>query len=184
MEALFMQQSSDQYFTTDQDLALQRMIYDHLNWDKRVSPFDIQVEVVEGNVILSGIVDAHYKKKAAYELIESLEGVWEIENRIQVDTHMYRTDEHIKEILLSELRRLSLKPGENVTVNVQDGVVRLEGIVYRRRIKAYADEAAWELSCVKDVLNLITLKEPIPKPGLILEPIPHEEHPVSISIAN
>jgi osmotically-inducible protein OsmY len=123
MEALFMQQSSDQYFTTDQDLALQRMIYDHLNWDKRVSPFDIQVEVVEGNVILSGIVDAHYKKKAAYELIESLEGVWEIENRIQVDTHMYRTDEHIKEILLSELRRLSLKPGENVTVNVQDGVL-------------------------------------------------------------
>ncbi|MNY55366.1 BON domain protein [compost metagenome] len=72
----------------------------------------------------------------------------------------YRTDDEIKQILLSELAELVKIGGEHIEVEVVDGIVKLEGEVYRPRLKASAVGSAWELSGVRDVLNFIEIRDP------------------------
>ena len=124
-----------------------------------MSLYDIQLEVVSGQVTLSGVVDAEYKRDAVLEIVRTTEGVWNVENKIEVDPFYSRSDEEILKILESVMSRLWLKPGETIVVKVREGTVSLEGVVSRRHIKSLAGSLAWELSCVRDVTNMIVLKE-------------------------
>ncbi|UXR64085.1 BON domain-containing protein [Bdellovibrio bacteriovorus] len=142
------------------DSELGRKIRDRIKWDKRVSAADLDV-VVRGNlVIVSGFVDTSYKKNAALEVISDTEGVWAVEDRIVVPTDYYRSDEEILRILETQMADMIKIGGEHVEVEVVDGVVRLQGEVFRPRLKALAVAAAWELSGVLDVLNFIEIKDP------------------------
>ena len=166
--------SNEFFHSKKHDYFLEKVLRDRLTWDKRVSAYDISVKVEAGHVLLSGKVDAEVKKKAALESIKTTEGVWDVEDRIEVDTGMKRSDEEIRTILVEVMSHVWLKPGEKILVSVYDGVVYLEGMAFRRRVKALADSLAWELSCVKDVYNLIQLKEPA-QPEMAHEPLSHEE---------
>ncbi|WP_415064327.1 BON domain-containing protein [Bdellovibrio sp.] len=142
------------------DNELARKIRDRIKWDKRVSEADLEVVVRGGVVIVSGFVDTSYKKNAALNVISDTEGVWAIEDRIVVPADYFRTDEEITEILKSQLEEMIKIGDEHIEVDVVDGVVKLEGEVYRPRLKAMAVASAWELSGVRDVLNFIEIKDP------------------------
>lgn len=135
-------------------------IRDRIKWDKRVSPADLDIVVRDGVVIVSGFVDTSYKKNAALEAISETEGVWTIEDRIVVPADYYRTDQEIQGIIKAQLAEMIKIGGEHIEVEVVDGIVKFEGEVYRPRLKAMAAGAAWELSGVQDVLNLIEIKGP------------------------
>lgn len=152
--------SNDFFHSKKHDYFLEKVLRDRLTWDKRVSAHDVLVEVDSGHVILTGKVDTEVKKKAAIEDIKTTEGVWDVEDRIEVLPNMKRSDEEIRTLLSEIMSQVWLKPGEKILVSVYDGIVYLEGTAFRRRVKALADSLAWELSCVKDVYNLIQLKEP------------------------
>ncbi|MNJ91305.1 periplasmic protein [compost metagenome] len=142
------------------DMELARMIRDRIKWDKRVSLNDLGVVVKDGTVIVSGYVDSSYKKNAALEVISTMEGVWEIDDRIIVPLDYYRSDEELKKLLQKQLSDILKISGEHIEVEVIDGIVTLEGEVYRPRLKAMAVGAAWEMSGVRDCLNLIEIREP------------------------
>jgi hyperosmotically inducible protein len=142
------------------DTTLAKRIHERLKWDRRVSPADFDIIVRGGVVIVNGFVDTSYKKNAALEIISDTDGVWALEDCIVVPMDYYRTDDEIKQILLSELAEIVKIGGEHIEVEVIDGIVRLEGEVYRPRLKASAVGSAWELSGVRDVLNLIEIRDP------------------------
>ena len=139
---------------------LARKINERLKWDKRVSPADFEVVVRGSAVIISGFVDTSYKKQAALELISDIEGVWSIEDRIVVPADYHRTDDELKKILSTELDDMIKIGGEHIEIDISDGIVKLEGEVFRPRLKALAVGLAWELSGVRDVLNDIQIVEP------------------------
>ncbi|MFS4459189.1 BON domain-containing protein [Bdellovibrio sp. HCB2-146] len=140
--------------------TLLHKIRERIKWDKRVSLADLDITIRGGVVIVNGFVDTSYKKNAALEIISEMEGVWAVEDRIVVPIDYYRTDDEIAQILKSTLAELVMIGGEHVEVEVVDGIVKLEGEVFRPRMKAMAVGAAWELSGVRDVLNFIEIREP------------------------
>lgn len=142
------------------DCDLLTKIRSRIKWDKRVSPADLDVVVQGSAVIVSGYVDTSFKKDAALEVISNTEGVWSLEDRIIVPGDYYRADGEIAKILKEELDEIVKIGGEHLEVSVSDGVVSLEGEVYRPRLKAMAVGAAWELSGVRDVINKIEIREP------------------------
>jgi len=135
-------------------------IMERIKWDKRVSPADFDVVVRGSAVIISGFVDTSYKRQAALELISDIEGVWSIEDRIVVPSEYYRTDDELKKILTRELDEMIKIGGEHIELDVVGGIVKLEGEVFRPRLKALAVGLAWELSGVRDVVNNIQIIEP------------------------
>lgn len=139
---------------------LNRVIRERIKWDKRVSLADIDIVVQGDKVVVSGYVDTSYKKNAALEVISETEGVWAIEDRIVVPSDYYRSDEEILKILQGQIDDIIKIGGEHIEIEVEDGVVKLRGEVFRPRLKAMAVACAWELSGIKDVLNFIEITEP------------------------
>lgn len=142
------------------DGELARVLRDRIKWDKRVSLADLNIAVRGGVVIVSGFVDTSYKKNAALEIISETEGVWNIEDRIVVPSDYFRSDEELLKILKGQLNEIVKIGGEYIEVDVAEGIVKLEGEVFRPRLKAMAVASAWELSGVRDVLNFIEIKYP------------------------
>lgn len=142
------------------DSELSRIVQDRIKWDKRVSVADLNIAVRGGVVIVSGFVDTSYKKNAALEVISETEGVWNIDDRIVVPGDYFRSDEEILKILKDQLDEIIKIGGEHIEVDVANGIVKLEGEVFRPRLKAQAVALAWELSGVRDVLNFIEIKYP------------------------
>lgn len=155
-----MTNSQLQQMQKENDLALSRRIRDRLKWDKRVSPADFEIVVRGCAVTVYGYVDTAYKKSAALEVVSDTEGVWSIEDRIVVPADYFRSDEEIKTILSAQVAEMIKIGGEHIEIDVTDSVVTLLGEVYRPRLKAMAVASAWELSGVRDVLNLIEIQEP------------------------
>ena len=149
------------YRHTDENHGeLSRIIREKIKWDKRVSLADLDILVQGDKVIVTGYVDTSYKKNAALEVISETEGVWSIEDRIAVPSDYYRSDEEIIKILKDQVDDIVKIGGEHIEIEVNDGVVKLEGEVFRPRLKAMAVACAWELSGVKDVLNFIEIIDP------------------------
>lgn len=142
------------------DFELARKIRERIKWDKRVSLADLDVVVRGGVVYVSGYVDTSCKKNAALDLISDTDGVREVEDRIVVPADYYRTDEEIANILEFQIAELVKVSGEHIEVDVIEGIVKLDGEVFRPRLKAMAVSLAWELSGVQDVMNLIEIIDP------------------------
>jgi len=56
----------------------------HLYWDRRVNADEIEVEVLDGTVILTGTVTSHFAKLSASEDAWNILGVWSVDNRLKV----------------------------------------------------------------------------------------------------
>ena len=148
------------------DRDLEQILCDRIKWDKRVSLADLNIVVRGGVVIVSGYVDTSYKKAAALEVITETEGVWSLEDRIIVPSDYVRTDDEILKIIKAGISELTMLGGEHIEVDVVEGIVKLEGEVFRPRLKAHSVALAWELSGVRDVLNFIEIRHPPFRPQI------------------
>jgi hyperosmotically inducible protein len=143
---------------TDQ-LVLNR-IQERIRWDKRISEADVRALIGHGEVILIGVVDSHAKRDAAYQIAVTTVGVENVDNQITVYEKDFRSDGEIRHILHEQLAKIGLQASEHVIVDVVDGVVKLEGLVFSSAAKARAVSVAWELSGVRDCLNFIEIGDP------------------------
>ncbi len=143
--------------TPDQEL-LER-IQNRIRWDIRVSNSVVSIKVKGGEVILHGYFDKPYRHSAAVSVITTTEGVRIFKDDSQVVDDYYRTDKELESLISKQILALPFLPGEWIDVDVCDGVVKLEGLVFRPRFKAFAARATWELSGIKDCINMIDLKE-------------------------
>jgi osmotically-inducible protein OsmY len=127
--------------------------------DIRVSNADIVLEVDKGKVTLYGSFDHEYRHAAAISIIKTTEGVMEIEDQAQTLGGYVRTDSDLQALIHNQIRSLPLVPGEWIEVLVSNGVAKLEGQVSRPRFKAFAGTTTWELSGIKDCINLISVTD-------------------------
>jgi osmotically-inducible protein OsmY len=146
--------------TTHTDEDIQREVLRELKWDAEVAPNEIGVAVRNGVATLTGWVETFSKKYAAERAALRVRGVKAIVNDIEVrlaPSHE-QTDVDLAQSVVRVLEMDSLVPDDMVKVSVSGGWVTLRGEVawdYQRR---EAQRVVRNLTGVKGVSNLITVR--------------------------
>lgn len=142
------------------DAKIQKDVMDELKWEPLLDAAEIGVAVKNGIVTLSGEVDSYVKKMAAERATKRVSGVKAVAEEIQVilSTSLQKTDADIAAAILNVLKWNSLIQEDKIKINVEGGIVKLEGEVewdfQRKNIKKSIEY----LSGVRMVANLIKVK--------------------------
>lgn len=142
------------------DSEIQKDVMDELKWEPLLKASEIGVAVKDGIVILSGNVDSYYEKLAAERAVKHVAGVKAVAEEIHVvlPTSLQRTDAQIAEAVLNAIKWNVAVPEETIKVKVENGWVTLSGTVNWEYQKDAAKVAIQNLSGLKGVTNLITVK--------------------------
>lgn len=143
--------------TKQNDQEIFERIQNRIRWDIRVSNSDISILVKNGTVTLFGYFDKTYRHAAAVNVIMTTVGVSAFIDESRVVDDYYRTDKELEILISKQLLPLNFRSGEWIDINVKNGVVTLDGVVFQSKLKSFAARAVWELSGVKDCINLISL---------------------------
>jgi osmotically-inducible protein OsmY len=114
-----------------------------LAYDPAADSYEIEVNVKNGTVTLSGTVDSWAEKQLAGQVAKGVKGVKKMENGITVE---YRTPRPDSEIKAEVERRLELDPYISdglIEVNVKDGKVTLTGTVGSPSERSGAYAKSW-----------------------------------------
>src|SRR5665213_1754148 len=154
------------------DITIQKEVMDQLRWEPFLNASQIGVSVHKGVVTLSGEVDSYAKKWTAEKAAKKVAGVRVISEDIQVglSPDYRKTDAEIGQAILDSLKWNTMIPEDRIKIRVEDGNVKLEGEVEWEYQRVKAKSAIENLTGVRSVSNLITVK-PIFTPKDIQEKI-------------
>ncbi len=111
------------------DEEIKSWIENIMSWKPAIDESAVQVSVNGGVVTLEGSVDQLWKKTFLESRISGLKGILKIENKLAVARTESISDEFIRKSVMASLDRDALVDVENVTAEVDNGVVRLSGNV-------------------------------------------------------
>ena len=126
------------------------------------SSFDINTDVKNGKVTLTGKVESDVDKALAAELIANLEGVESVENKLTVlnndtisDKDIMQTlkDTKVETVVKTRLLFESEVRGTDIEVEVDRGIVTLTGTVKSKEAKDLAGAIAKGATDVTKVVN-------------------------------
>ena len=143
----------------ERDSEIQAQVLQELKWDTRVEATDVGVEVHDGVVRLTGIVNSYAEKVAAQDCAHRVTGVLDVANDIDVKipgSH-HRSDMDIAQAVRWELEWNVLVPHERIRSTVSDGWVTLEGSVNTWPQRTDAENAIRYLAGVRGVTNKISV---------------------------
>ncbi|QEM03591.1 BON domain-containing protein [Mucilaginibacter rubeus] len=142
------------------DSQIQKDVMDELKWQPFLNSSAIGVAVKNGIVTLSGTVDTFSKKITAERAAKKVIGVKAIAEDIQIGVSpVYRkTDTEIAEAVLNALKWHSAVPDDKIKIKVEDGAVTMEGELEWEYQRVSAKTAIQDLTGVRSVINLITLR--------------------------
>lgn len=138
-----------------------------LLFNSNLNSFDINTDVSEGVVTLTGKVDSQVDKALAQELIESLDGVKSVDNKLTVlnkktteDDSMMAAlmDSKVETVVKTKLLIESEVNGTDIEVEVNEGIVVLTGEVGSDSEKELAVAIAKNTNDVKKVVDKLTIK--------------------------
>lgn len=142
------------------DNALQREVLDELMFEPSLNAAEIGVAAKDGVVTLSGYVDSFMQKLTAEKAAKRVRGVRgvaeEIEVRIPMSTK--RTDAEIARAAINALEWNVRVPADRILVKVEEAWLILEGEVDQAFEKEAALDAVRDLTGVRGVSNLISVK--------------------------
>ena len=120
--------------------------------DSATDAFEIDVDVTrQGEVTLSGDVESWQEKQLAAKVAKSVRGVTQLENNISVNYTRDRADTEIAAEIEKALEwSVFINSPLMIDVNVNDGVVTLNGVVSSSTEKNRAETYAW-VNGVSDV---------------------------------
>jgi osmotically-inducible protein OsmY len=139
-----------------------------LLFNGNLDSFDINTDVRNGEVILTGKVESDVDRKLAEELVLGIKGVTSVDNELSViksDKEMNKdetsqfTDAKIATVVKTRLLFDSDIAGTDIDVDVDNGVVMLEGEVDSAAERDLAIQIARNASDVKDVEANLTITE-------------------------
>ena len=141
-----------------------------LLFNGNLDSFDINTDVKNGNVVLTGKVENSVDKKLAEELVANIDGVTSVDNKLTVvaDNDMHSdmsddmeegveegtselTDAKIATVIKTRLLMDTDISGFDIDVDVENGVVTLTGEVDSDAERDLAVEIAKNASDIKDV---------------------------------
>ncbi|UUO23607.1 BON domain-containing protein [Colwellia sp. M166] len=137
-----------------------------LLFNTNLNSFDINTDVQNGVVILTGKVESDVDKALAEELVASLEGVDSVDNRLTVlnnkankDSKMLTAlmDSKIATVVKTKLLFESEISGTAIEVEVKEGVVTLLGHADSDAAKELAIAIAKNTTDVKSVVDNLTV---------------------------
>jgi osmotically-inducible protein OsmY len=142
------------------DYQIQKDVMEQLKWEPFLSAAEIGVAVKNGIVTLSGIVDSYTKKMAVENAAKKIAGVKAIAEDIQVGLSPAnrKTDTEIAAAVMNALKWHIVVEEEKLQVRVENGNVQLEGEVQWEYQRNSAKTAIENLTGVRAILNLITVK--------------------------
>lgn len=133
-------------------------IKDQLEEKMQASAMDINLFAKDGVVHLSGMVDVLSEKKAAEDIVKTINGVKKIENKITIAMDSNITDKHMeKEVANRLLSSAHSEDLEGVGVKIEDGVANLVGNANTLQQAHQAMDLAAQVRGVKDVVNNINV---------------------------
>lgn len=122
-------------------------------WDRPdMSLRGLDVDVKDGIVTLSGSVGGFSEKQEAELLASEVRGVREVRNELALEYPSSRSDDAIRQDIVSAIGRDAYLVGLPIEVSVREGRVTLNGSVGNAYQRERAAEAAW-VANVRDVKN-------------------------------
>lgn len=135
---------------------IKKDVVDQMYWDSRVDAANVQVEVLDDRVILTGTVPTIAARHAADDDTWQVEGVRAVENRLEIERPTetpIASDETIASRVADTLLWHPDIDSSDITPVVSTGQVTLKGSVGSYWQKMLAEELAGSLSDVFGVTN-------------------------------
>src|ERR1035437_5590931 len=111
------------------DEQIKHQVGSELKWDTRTWNLDIQVDVSDGIVTLTGVIPSYAQKVAALDAAHRVRGVLGVANDTIVKIPHKRSDEEIAHSVRKILEWDVLVPDTQIKSTITDGWVELEGTV-------------------------------------------------------
>jgi osmotically-inducible protein OsmY len=119
---------------------------------------DVNANVDDGHVTLTGEVDFLYQKALVAERVAELEGVSDVSNQIKIREH-HAIDEHeVKRQIMAALHRHANIEASGINISVADGEVKLEGTVGAYRERDLVVEAVHATAGVRGVVDNLRVR--------------------------
>ena len=152
---------------TKSNTQLQQDVLSELKYEPSVNASEIGVTANDGIIGLTGNVKNYAEKYAAVHAAERVAGVKAVTDEMKVDLPSFhvRNDEDIARAAVNGLQWDVWVPANHVQVKVDSGWITLEGEVDYKYQQTEAELAVRNLTGVKGVSNLITLKKPAVLPS-------------------
>ena len=138
------------------DSAITATIKTELIKDELVQGRKIDVDSVDGNVILSGVVESELQAARAVEIAKQYEGVKSVKNNMRIGSKSFSevVDDKVlgakvKAKLINEPKVSSM----NIDVDVHVGIVTLSGIVENEEARGRVLRAAREVEGVTEIVD-------------------------------
>ncbi len=137
------------------DEGLAERIAHVLNWNVSADAKNVQAEVQDGVVTLTGELDYNFQRKNILKNIEHVSGVVNVVDQMTVKPKVSASD--VEDRIKGALNRHTEIESENVSVRVLDGVVTLEGTAESLEEMDRIEQAAWAGPGVVNVINNLRL---------------------------
>lgn len=141
--------------------------------NSQLNPFDLDVDVSGTTVTLSGVVDHEAKKSLAEEIAGNVNGVTDVDNRIEVRPGIERasasddSDRSFGQVVSDATTTATVKTkllmdddvaGLDINVSTENSVVTLAGEAEDVQMSRRAESLAAETNGVARVVNLIVVR--------------------------
>jgi hyperosmotically inducible protein len=128
--------------------------------DGLVKARHIDVDTIDGHVMLTGVMESGLQEKRAVEIAETVSGVLSVKNNLQVGSKSIGQsidDKLIGSKIKAKLINEAGVPSMSIDVDVNKGVVTLSGVVKDPVIKAKVIEIAEKTYGTIEVVDNITV---------------------------
>lgn len=129
-------------FAPKSDEAVRKAVLKAFEYDPRLEPFNLEVEVNNGVAWISGVVNNLEAKRAAEKDARNIVGVWRVKNLVKVRPGEPLSDGEIAQNVQEALEDDPYVEPEEIEVDVEAGRVRLSGLVDTYFERARAASAA------------------------------------------
>ena len=153
-----------------QDAATTSRVRTALLLSKQVSPFDIKVQTIQGEVTLEGQVPSEQVKTVAGAIAQDTSSVKQLHNNLSVNPSIERNpdrehlgervaDLEIKTLVTDALSKNAALTEQHITTEVKGRAVTLGGTVQTVSQKNTADEIAWQVPGVQGLTDNLSLSD-------------------------
>jgi osmotically-inducible protein OsmY len=139
------------------DIRIQNSVEDALLYDPRVSAFDIEIEVKNQIVTLSGIVDNLKARRAAEQNARNTLGVRTVKNTILVRPKIRLADDELARQVSDALSRDPVMERYDLQVTARNHKIYLLGTVDSYYEKWWAEDVVSRVNGVADIQNSLAV---------------------------